>query len=154
MKTNMRNLRNMLPVVLLTLLTGCSSTPATPAPDGLTESGSITIRVKQILQIEVGGSGEGTLIFEAWQYPFSIENTILSGVDKNPVDLEGTVYNLEKLEDFAGVYTPETADIKAGKGLTGIWTRNEKGVVVHLRPMGQDLTLSFQTKGAKVTLKN
>jgi len=150
----MRDLRRLLPFVLLTLLTGCSSTPATPVPDGLTESGSITIRVKQILQIEVGGSGEGTLIFEAWQYPFSIENAMLSGVDKSPVDLEGTVYNLENLEDFSGVYTPETADIKAGKGLTGIWTRNEKGVVVHLRPMGQDLTLSFQTKGAKVTLKN
>ena len=151
----MRDLRSTLPVILLTLLAGCSSTPSkpTPTPEGLTESASFTIRVKQILRVELGGSGEGTLIFEGWQYTFNIENTTLSGVGNNPVDLEGTVYNLENLEDFNGIYTPETAEIKAGKGLTGIWTRNEKGVVAHLRPMGQNLNLNFQTQGAKVTLQ-
>ena len=112
----MRNLRSLLPVLLLALLAGCSTTPSIPTPEGLTPSGTLTIREQQVLRITVGGSGEGTLIFQGWQYPFSAENMTVSGVGNNPVDLEGAVYNLEKLEDFEGSYKPMKAEIKTGEG--------------------------------------
>jgi len=154
MVIKMRDLRSTLPVILLVaLLAGCSSTPSTPTPDGLTESGTFTIRVNQILQIEAGGSGEGNLIFQGWQYPFTIENMTVRGVDKFPVDLEGRVYDLEKLEDFEGTYQPVKAEIEAGGGLTGLWTKNEKGVLAHVISQGQDVELNLVGKGGKVTLK-
>jgi len=149
----MRHLRSTLPILLLALLAGCSTTPSTPTPEGLTPSGTLTIRENQILRIEVGGSGEGTLIFQGWQYPFSLENMTLSGVGNNPVELEGTVYNLEKVEDFEGTHTPIKAEVEAGEGLSGLWTKNEKGVVVHIRSKGQDLEMQLNPTGAKVTFK-
>ena len=75
------------------------------------------------------------------------------GVDKFPVDLEGRVYNLEKLEDFEGTYQPVKAEIEAGEGLTGLWTKNEKGVLAHVISQGQDVELNLVGKGGKVTLK-
>ena len=149
----MRNFRSLLPVLLLALFAGCSTTPSTPTPDGLTQSGSFTIRENQVLRAAVGHAGEGTLIFQGWQYPFSAENMTVSGVGNNPVDLEGAVYNLEKLEDFEGSYKPMKAEIKTGEGLSGLWTKNEKGVVVHVRSRDQDLEIQLHTTGAKVTFK-
>jgi len=149
----MRNFRSLLPVLLLALFAGCSTTPSTPTPDGLTQSGSFTIRENQVLRAAVGHAGEGTLIFQGWQYPFMFENMTVSGVGNNPVDLEGAVYNLEKLEDFEGSYKPMKAEIKTGEGLSGLWTKNEKGVVVHVRSRDQDLEIQLHTTGAKVTFK-
>jgi len=149
----MRNFRSLLPVLLRALFAGCSTTPSTPTPEGLTLSGTFTIREHQILRLAVGGSGEGTLIFQGWQYPFSAEIMTVSGVGNNPVDLEGAVYNLEKLEDFEGSYKPMKAEIKTGEGLSGLWTKNEKGVVVHVRSRDQDLEIQLHTTGAKVTFK-
>lgn len=149
----MRNLRGMLPVLLLALLTGCSSTPSAPAPDGLTESATLVVREQQALRIAVGGSGQGTLTFQGWEYPFSIENMTLSGIGNNPIELEGTVYNLSEAQDFEGTHTPMKAEIEAGEGLRGLWTQNEKGVVVHIRSKGQDLEMQLHPTGAVVTLK-
>ena len=149
----MRNLRRLLPVLLLTLLAGCTTTPSTPAPAGLTESGSFTIREGQVMRLAVGGAGEGTLIFRGWQQTFSIENMTLSGIDNNPIELEGTVYNLQQAGDFEGVFKPTQVDIEAGQGLTGMWTKNEKGVVAHVRSKGQSLKMQIDPTGAKVTLK-
>jgi len=153
MEIEMRNFHSLLPVLLLALLAGCSTSPSTPTPDGLTPSGSLTIREYQTLRIAVGGSGEGTLVFEGWQYTFSVENMTLSGIGNNPVDLEGTVYNLEKVEDFEGVHKPMKAEFEAGKGLAGLWTKNEKGVVVHIHSTGKDLEMQVHPTGAKVTFK-
>ena len=149
----MRDLRSLLPVLLLALLAGCSTTPSTPPPDGLTPSGTLTLRENQILRMEAGGSGEGTLIYQGWQYRFSAENMSVSGIGNNTVDLEGAVYNMEKLEDFEGSYKPMKAEIKKGEGLSGLWTKNENGVVVHVYSKGQDLEIKLHTKGAKVTFK-
>ena len=149
----MKELRSILPILLFALHAGCSTTPSTPAPEGLTPSGTLTIREHQILRMAVGGSGEGTLIFQGWQYRFSAENMSVSGIGNKPVDLEGAVYNLEKLEDFEGSYKPMKAEIKKGEGLSGLWTKNEKGVVVHVYSKGQDLELKLHTTGAKVTFK-
>ncbi len=150
----MRDFRKLVPVLLLTLLAGCTTTPSTPTPDVLTESGSLTIREGQVMRLAVGGSGEGTLIFRGWQYTFSVENMTLSGIDNNPIELDGTVYNLQQIGDFEGVFKPTQVEkIQSGEGLTGMWARNEKGVVAHVRSTGQELKMQINPTGAKVTLK-
>ena len=149
----MRDLRSKLPVLLLTLLAGCGMTLSASAPDGLTESGTFTVRENQVMRLAAGGSGEGTLIFQGWEHRFRVENMIMSGIGNNPVELEGTVYNLQQAEDLEGVFKPVKAEIEAGKGLSGLWAKNEKGVVAHVRSRGQDLTMQLETTGAKVTLE-
>lgn len=78
---------------------------------------------------------------------------ILSGMGGQEVELEGTVYHLEKVEDFEGTYKAVAADMKEGEGLQGLWVENEKGVSVHVLSRGQDLTIRLKAEGSIVTLK-
>ena len=149
----MRNLRSTLSVLLLALLAGCGSTPSTPTPEGLTPSGSFTIRQNQVLRAAVGHAGEGTLIFQGWQYPFHFENMKVGVVGGDAVELEGTVYNLEQVEDFEGTYTLTKIKIQSDDGSTGVWGKNDKGVVAHIRSQGQELEIDLQATGATFTLK-
>lgn len=149
----MRGLRSILPFLLLALLAGCGSTPSTPTPEGLTPSGTFTIRENQVLRAAVGHAGEGTLIFQGWEYPFHFENMKVGVVGDDAVELEGTVYNLEQAEDFEGTYTLTKIKIQSDDGSTGVWGKNDKGVVAHIRSKGQELEIDLQATGATFTLK-
>ena len=149
----MKNLRHFFPALLISLLTACSFTPDTSTPAGLTESGTFTIRQSQVLAVAVGRSGEGTLIFNGWEYGFVFENMKVGVPSNESVELRGVVYNADEVDDFEGQYTVTTAAITSGEGLTGVWAKNDSGVVVHLFAEGQDLELDLRTQGAKITLK-
>jgi hypothetical protein len=153
MEIEMRNFRSLLPVLLLALFAGCSTTPSTPTPDGLTQSGSFTIRENQVLRAAVGHAGEGTLIFQGWQYPFMFENMKVGVAGNAAVELTGTVYNLKQVEDFQGTYTLTTVNIQSEDAVTGIWGKNDKGVVANIRSQGQDLEIDLEATGATFTLK-
>lgn len=145
---------SILPVLVVTLLVGCSSTPSTPTPDGLTESGTVTIRKNEVLLLANGISGEGTLIFQGWQYPFTIERGKIEAVSKrDDLELKGKVYNLQKIEDFEGTYEPSGAEFSAGEGFEGLWAKNEKDVVIRLSLNGQDARIKLESKAAIITLK-
>ena len=153
----MRDFRNILAVLLLVLLAGCISkrsmpTPI-PTPDGHTLSGSFTIREHQTMRLAAGTAGEGTLIFHGWEHRFLFENAKLNIVGHEPVEVHGTVFNLQHESDFEGVYKPVKAQIEAGEGLIGVWAKNEKGVVVFIRLHGQDVEINFHATGGKVTFK-
>jgi len=105
------------------------------------------------MRITAGGSGKGTLIFQGWQYWFNVENMTISGVGGQEVELEGSVYDLAKIEDFEGTYKTMAADIKKGGGLEGVWFKNEKGVRVHITSSNKDITIRLNSEGATVTLK-
>lgn len=149
----MRDFRSVLTVLLLSLLAGCSTTSSTPTPDGLTLSGSFTIRENQVLRAAVGHAGDGTLIFQGWQYPFRFENMKVGVVGDADVELTGTVYNLKHVEDFQGTFTLTTVNIQSKDGAAGIWGKNDKGVVANIRSQGQDLNIDFHASGATFTLK-
>ena len=154
MVISMKNIQCILPVVLCTLLAACDSTATAPTtPGGLQESGTFTIRESQVLEAAVGHAGEGTLIFQGWEYRFLFEDMKVGVPADKRVELRGTVYNLTSVEDFEGRYTITKAEIESGKGLSGVWGKNEKGVVAHLIAEGQDLELDLQAAGAKFTLK-
>jgi len=150
----MRDLRIALPLLLLALVVGCGTTPSTPTPDGLTESGTVTIRKNEVLLLANGISGEGTLIFQGWQYPFTIERGKIEAVSKqDDLELQGKVYNLQKIEDFAGTYEPSEAEYSAGEGFQGLWAKNEKDVVIRLSLDGQDARIKLESKAAIIALK-
>ena len=153
----MRDLRSILPVLLLALLAGCITTGSMPTPiptpDGFTLSGTFTIRENQAMRLAVGTAGEGTLIFQGWQYPFLFENAKLDVAGNEPVEVHGTVFNLQHTRDFEGVYKPIKAEIEAGEGLSGIWVRNKKDVVLYIVLQGMDVAINLEATGGKITLK-
>jgi hypothetical protein len=154
MNSNLMKLfQGLATALLLVLVAGCSSTTTEGGAAGPRPSGTFTVRANQVLRLSTGGSGEGTLIFQGWQYRFQADRMILSGMGGQEVELEGTVYNLEKVEDFEGTYKAVAADMKEGEGLQGLWVENEKGVSVHILSRGQDLTIRLKAEGSIVTLK-
>ena len=62
------------------------------------------------------------------------------------IDAEGVVANLEDVSDFAGRYVAVEAGAAAGKGVSTLTMRNEKGVVITLESnlTGAQLTLGGQ----------
>ena len=149
----MRKVQRILPVLLITLLAGCSSTtaPQAPANAGPQPSGTFHVRDDEVMRLAAGAAGEGTLIFQGWQHSFKFENAKVTIVGGGEGQLNGTVYNLENVEDFEGTYLPTKTDLVAGKGL-GVWAKNAKGVELFLDYTGLDLQIDLEATGATVTL--
>ena len=154
MNTNsLMRLQAMAAALLLVLVAGCTSSTTGGEHTNPRAPGHITVREHQVLRMGDGGVGQGTLIFRGWQHKFEVKNMIVGAVGRGAVELDGEVWNLENVEDFAGTYHPIKEDFEAGKGLTGVWAENEKGVRVHVRAVGQDLSIRVDQAGSVVTLK-
>jgi hypothetical protein len=87
------------------------------------------------LGLIIGGSaGGGRLQYAGDNHTFrmtGIKIGALGGVAE--IRMSGEVYNLNKLEDFAGTYDESVAGISAIVGGGGIWIANDKGVKMHLK---------------------
>lgn len=104
------------------------------------------------MRLAAGAAGEGTLIFQGWQHSFTFDNAKITVVGGGEGQLNGTVYNLENVEDFEGTYLPTKTHVVAGKGLGGVWAKNAKGVETFLDYTGLDLQVDLEATGATVTL--
>ena len=145
--------KHALPALLLIMLAACSSHSTTQTSAAPGADGTLVVREKNVLRIANGGSGQGTLTFRGWEYPFEINNMALSGIGPGHIQLEGDVFNLNDTSDFAGTYNILAAEVEAGEGAQGFWFENENGVRVHIRTEGQDITIRLNTDGSIVTLK-
>jgi hypothetical protein len=81
----------------------------------------------------------------------------VSGLDVVAVGIKqatgvGNVYNLKKLEDFAGQYVKAAAGVAVGGGAGATSLRNDKGVVIHLTSVGQGIDFRLAVSGMEVTL--
>jgi hypothetical protein len=146
----------ILSALLITLLAGCginSVVKPTAAPPGLEQSATFTVRENHVMRLAAGTSGEGTLVFRGWEHRFVFTDAKIEVAGQSDVEVHGTVFNLQNLEDFEGTYHAVKAEFDSGHGLKGAWGRNEKGVVVHLVTKGEDVTVNLEATGAKVKLK-
>jgi hypothetical protein len=152
MVTNMKNFLCILSALLITVLAGCASPPpATTAPEGLTQSGTWVVREDQVMALAAGHAGQGTLIFEGWQYPFEFSGARIGVSGTDTGDIKGEVYNLERVEDIEGTYFPK-AEFDAANRVTGAWAHNDKGVKLHLRLQGENMEINLQAQGATIKL--
>ncbi len=148
----MNPLKYLGTALLLTVLAACSSHPNTPVSAAEGADGTLVIREKQVLRFATGGTGRGTLTLRGWQYSFEASNMTLAGVGPGDIQLEGDVYNVDDVSDFEGTYKLQAAEVGAGEGAEGFWFENEKGVRVHIRTHGQDVTVRVNATGAVVKL--
>lgn len=115
-------------------------------------TGSVTIEEVQVELILGGDHGHGTLTYEGSDHGFSATGLKLGGIGIHKEDMHGDVYRLENLDDFDGVYFVAEAGLTIAKGVGGLWLKNDKGVVMHLKAKGEGLALSIGVEGFKVTL--
>jgi hypothetical protein len=123
-----------------------STPPARP-------SGSVNIHQVQIAFIGSGAMGGGTLYFHGRSYPFKLGGLGIGGIGISTIDAVGSVYNLQRLQDFNGVYGQARTGWAIGEqGKGEMWLQNSNGVYLRLRAKRQGLSLSLGADGMVVRL--
>lgn len=119
-----------------------------------TPSATLDIDETQIMWIVGGDIGGGTLEFQGESYKFKTDGLKLGGFGIHKVDLDGDVYHLENVDDFAGVYGVAEAGVTLGNASKGDSVmKNDKGVVIHLKSAAKGIALDLGVEGMKITLE-
>jgi hypothetical protein len=58
------------------------------------------------------------------------------------------------VQDFEGTYFSAEAGVTVGKGVGGLWLKNDKGVTMHLTSRAEGIALSLGVEGLSVKFKN
>jgi len=141
--------QTILAMVVLVLTCGLVST--TPAAD--TPSGIISLRSTSVAAGVGVQWGDGILTYQGKTYPFSVQGLEVLGIGYSEIKAEGTVYNLTRLEDFAGVYASVEASATAGSGVSTVTMKNPNGVVLTLRTLQEGAKLTLAAGGVNIDLK-
>jgi len=141
--------QTILAMVVLVLTCGLVST--TPAAD--TPSGTISLRSTSVAAGVGVQWGDGILTYQGKTYPFSVQGLEVLGIGYSEIKAEGTVYNLTRLEDFAGVYASVEASATAGSGVSTVTMKNPNGVVLTLRTLQEGAKLTQAAGGVNIDLK-
>ncbi len=97
--------------------------------------------------------GEGILTFAGRQYPFSLQGLQVLGVGYAQVTAEGTVYGLQNVEEFEGVYAAAEASATAGSGPGMVVMQNPHDVAIYLHTTQEGVQLTLAAGGVEVKLK-
>lgn len=110
------------------------------------KSGTVTFEVKSVKLIAGASWGAGMLNYQGKSYPIKVKAASAGGIGYRSIKGEGDVYNLNKLEDFAGVYGGAGAGVTVGsKGGGSNTMENGKEVIIRAKvtdSKGAQLALS------------
>ena len=96
--------------------------------------------------------GGGTLLVEGQEHPFTVKGLALGDLGFAKVEAEGYVQNLNDVSDIEGTYVAVEAGAAAGKGVSTVTMRNDKGVVITLTSAVEGVQLTLGAAGMSVTL--
>ena len=96
--------------------------------------------------------GSGTLHFQGKDYPFKLQGLGVADLGGSAIKGTGDVYNLNKVEDFAGNYAAASAAAALDKGASETSMENSRGVVMHLRSTTKGAQLKAAVEGITVEL--
>lgn len=107
---------------------------AAPQERQLVESGTVDVEAESMRLILGGAKGTGMLHFKGKDYRFKLSGASVGGAGYTKVVSKGTVYNLNSIEDFPGLYSGMSAGaVATDKGAgTSSW-ENGKGVVIVMK---------------------
>ena len=96
--------------------------------------------------------GKGTLTYHGKQHAFGVDGLSVADVGVSAIDANGSVYHLNKLEDFDGIYTAASAGAAVGGGAGVATMKNANGVVINLRATSRGVKFKLGTDGVKFKL--
>jgi hypothetical protein len=97
----------------------------------MTPSATMEFEAKSLKLIVGAGWGSGTLHYQGKSYPLKVMAGTAGGIGYRSMKGTGKVYQLDKLEDFAGIYTAGGVGATAGKMGGGVISlENTKKVVI------------------------
>lgn len=118
------------------------------------DSGTIVLTIYKGGWIIGGSAGQGTLTFRGKHYPLSvggIDYGLVFGGSKTV--LRGTVRNINKASDVAGVYGAAGAGLALGGGARAIVLANQNGAVLELSGRQVGLMANADLSGLAITMK-
>lgn len=96
--------------------------------------------------------GKGTLVYGGRKYSFRVGGLGVGTVGLAKVNATGKVYNLKRIEDFAGGYFQAKAGITVVEGPGVQWLENSNGVIMELRSTGKGLSLTVGAEGVVIEM--
>ena len=118
------------------------------------DSGTIRISFVKAGWIIGGSAGSGTLTFRGRNYPLAIGGVSYGFTfGGSQTNLVGTVTNIFRPSDVAGVYGAAGAGAAVGAGAQAIVLRNEKGAVLTLSGRQVGLIASADLSGLAISLQ-
>lgn len=117
-------------------------------------TGTVSIRQLQVAFIGSGAVGGGTLKFRGRSYGITVGGLGIGGIGASRLTANGTVYGLNRREDFAGAYVQLREGWAVGEqGRGRLWLRNDKGVTLRLATRRQGLQLALGADGVLIGWK-
>lgn len=135
-------------------LIGLAVLTFTAAPTWAAEDmvGRVSIETRSV-GIGVGVTqGNGVLEYQGQEYPFTVNGFSLGEVGATKVVAKGEVYNLHRVEDFAGTFVAATAGATIGGGAGVAAMKNQNGVDMVWTATNQGISFSLAPSGLNVKL--
>jgi len=122
---------------------------------GAEEKADATLHLEtKSVSVGVGWSwGSGTITYRGGKHRFKVSGLSVNAVGATATEATGYVYNLKRLEDFAGTYTAAQASgaLGAGKGI--VTMKNANDVRITLHSTSQGIAAQVGPEGVKITLE-
>ncbi len=118
------------------------------------DNGAISIRIVKAGFVIGGSAGEGVLSFHGHRYPLSIGGLSYGFTfGASETRFRGTVRNIRRPSDVAGVYAQGGAGAAVGRGAQAIILTNQKGAVLELSGEQSGLIVSLDLSGLALSLR-
>lgn len=117
-------------------------------------SGAVRLRIFKAGFVLGGSAGEGTLVFGGRRYPLSIGGLSYGFTfGASETRFRGTVSNIRRPSDIAGVYAQAGAGAAAIKGAQAVVLTNQNGAVLTLAGEQTGVIVSLDLSGLALGLK-
>jgi len=94
----------------------------------------------------------GTLSYRSKTFPVKVQGLSVGEVGVIRADAAGSVYNLTRLADFDGSYTPAVNGRarNGGAGVTAV--KNQHGVLIEMESITQGISLRLAAEGIRLSI--
>lgn len=117
-------------------------------------TGKVRLQQVQVAFIGSGQAGSGTLSFRGRNYGLTVGGLGFGGIGASRLIANGTVYGLNRLEDFPGAFVQLREGWALGdQGRGTLWLRNTNGVTLKLATRRKGLQLSLGADGVLIGFK-
>lgn len=146
---------NLLIKIVSTLFLSAMLLTSTAFASDPVKSGSVVIDETQVSLILGGDMGGGIVVMGDESRSFKTTGIKLGGIGVHKLHLIGNVYDLKKMEDFAGIYA--TFQVGATLGYAdknALWLKNDKGVKINLKSSSAEgVSLAIGVEGLDIIMK-
>jgi len=136
-------------LIALLAIAGISLSSAAQA-----DSGTVSIRIFKAGFVIGGSGGSGVLVFHGKRYPLSIGGLSYGFTfGASETRFHGTVSNIRRPQDVAGVYGQAGLGAAAIRGAQGVVLTNQNGAVLSLTGAQTGIIVSADLSGLALSLK-